>query len=186
MCTERAEALVLCERREVGGIARATAASSSKTNGTLVVVSQTSPPESGRPLLERLLPSGHPARQLRRPVRGTDPRHDRIGDPGPVRGRQPARGGLARRRHAEHRRPPAGCRRRGPGDLVLADGRRAMQYGSGQGEPAMREAICEVMRLEGIGAHPDDVVVTVGSQQGLDLVTRIFCDPGDVVICEAP
>ena len=42
------------------------------------------------------------------------------------------------------------------------------------------------MRLEGIEAHPDDVVVTVGSQQAVDLVTRIFCDPGDVVICEAP
>ena len=70
--------------------------------------------------------------------------------------------------------------------LVLTDGRRAMQYGSGQGEPAIREAICEVMKLEGISAHPDDVTVTVGSQQGLDLVTRIFCDPGDVVLVEAP
>ncbi len=71
-------------------------------------------------------------------------------------------------------------------DLVASQGRRAMQYGSGQGEPMLREAICEVMRLEGIEAHPDDVTVTVGSQQGLDLVTRIFCDPGDVVLCEAP
>src|ERR671916_1010455 len=70
--------------------------------------------------------------------------------------------------------------------LVLTDGRRAMQYGSGQGEPAIRDAICEVMKLEGIEAHPDDVTVTVGSQQGLDLVTRIFCDPGDVVLVEAP
>jgi 2-aminoadipate transaminase len=71
-------------------------------------------------------------------------------------------------------------------ELVLTDGRRAMQYGSGQGEPAIREAICEVMKLEGISAHPDDVTVTVGSQQALDLVTRTFCDPGDVVLCEAP
>ena len=71
-------------------------------------------------------------------------------------------------------------------ELVLDDGRRAMQYGSGQGEPAIREAICEVMRLENISAHPDDVMVSVGSQQGLDLLTRIFCDPGDVVLCEAP
>jgi DNA-binding transcriptional MocR family regulator len=50
----------------------------------------------------------------------------------------------------------------------------------------LREQITEVMRLEGIEAHPDDVVVTVGSQQAVDLVTRVFCDPGDVVICEAP
>ncbi len=71
-------------------------------------------------------------------------------------------------------------------ELVAERGTVAMQYGSGQGDPALREQICDVMRLEGIDAHPDDVVVTVGSQQAVDLVTRIFCDPGDVVICEAP
>ena len=72
------------------------------------------------------------------------------------------------------------------GDLVAHHGPVAMQYGSGQGVPELREQITEVMRLEGIEAHPDDVVVTVGSQQAVDLVTRVFCDPGDVVICEAP
>ncbi|UDY23578.1 PLP-dependent aminotransferase family protein [Nocardioides sp. Kera G14] len=71
-------------------------------------------------------------------------------------------------------------------DLVLKDGPTAMQYGSGQGTPELREQITEIMRLEGIEAHADDVVVTVGSQQAVDLVTRIFCDPGDVVLCEAP
>ena len=71
-------------------------------------------------------------------------------------------------------------------DLVANQGAVAMQYGSGQGVPELREQITEVMRLEGIDAHPDDVVVTVGSQQAVDLVTRVFCDPGDVVICEAP
>jgi DNA-binding transcriptional MocR family regulator len=72
------------------------------------------------------------------------------------------------------------------GDLVTTRGAEAMQYSSGQGAPRLREQICEVMRLEGINAHPDDVVVTVGSQQGLDLLTRIFCDPGDVILAEAP
>ena len=71
-------------------------------------------------------------------------------------------------------------------DLVATQGPVAMQYGSGQGVPELREQICAVMRLEGIEAHADDVVVTVGSQQAVDLVTRVFCDPGDVVICEAP
>lgn len=70
--------------------------------------------------------------------------------------------------------------------VVAEQGQQALQYGSAQGMPLLREQICEVMALEGIQAHPDDVVVTVGSQMGLDVVTRIFCDPGDVVLAEAP
>jgi 2-aminoadipate transaminase len=70
--------------------------------------------------------------------------------------------------------------------MVLTDGMTALQYGSAQGTPELRERICEVMALEGIRAHPDDITVTVGSQMALDLVTRIFCDPGDVVLAEAP
>jgi DNA-binding transcriptional MocR family regulator len=71
-------------------------------------------------------------------------------------------------------------------DLLATRGAAALQYGSGQGDPQLRELICEVMALEGVEASPDDVVVTVGSQHALDLVTRIFCDPGDVVLAEAP
>jgi DNA-binding transcriptional MocR family regulator len=70
--------------------------------------------------------------------------------------------------------------------LVGRDGARALQYGSAQGDPALREAICEVMALEGVRGRPDDVVVTVGSQQALDLIARIFIDPGDVVVTEGP
>ena len=72
------------------------------------------------------------------------------------------------------------------GQLIATDGLTALQYGSAQGTVELREQICEVMALEGITAHPDDVVVTVGSQMGLDMVTRVFCDPGDVVLAEAP
>jgi 2-aminoadipate transaminase len=72
------------------------------------------------------------------------------------------------------------------GELVQTRGAQALQYGSGQGDPVLRELICDVMALEGIDASPEDVVVTVGSQQALDLVTRVFCDPGDVVLAEAP
>jgi 2-aminoadipate transaminase len=72
------------------------------------------------------------------------------------------------------------------GELVQTRGAQALQYGSGQGDPVLRELICTVMALEGVEASPEDVVVTVGSQQALDLVTRVFCDPGDVVIAEAP
>ena len=71
-------------------------------------------------------------------------------------------------------------------ELVLRHGTTALQYGSGQGDQTLREQILEIMRLEGISAHPDDVVVTTGSQQGLDLVTRMFVDAGDVIVAEAP
>ncbi len=70
--------------------------------------------------------------------------------------------------------------------VVAQRGLQALQYGSGQGDEQLREQILEVMALEMIAAHPDDVVVTTGSQQALDLVTRVFIDPGDVVVAEAP
>ena len=72
------------------------------------------------------------------------------------------------------------------GRLVADRGSVALQYCTAQGDVGLREKICEVMSLEGIRAHPDDVVVTVGSQQALDLITRIFVDPDDVVLAEAP
>ncbi|MCL2785550.1 MAG: aminotransferase class I/II-fold pyridoxal phosphate-dependent enzyme, partial [Propionibacteriaceae bacterium] len=72
------------------------------------------------------------------------------------------------------------------GDLIKARGPQIMNYGTGQGEERIREQICEIMSLEQIQASPDDVVITCGSQQGLDLVTRTFIDPGDVVLVEAP
>lgn len=72
------------------------------------------------------------------------------------------------------------------GKLIAEQGQAALQYGSAQGVPELREQICEVMALEGISAHPDDVMVTVGSQMAMDMVTRIFCDPGDVILAEGP
>ncbi|OLF18298.1 aminotransferase-like domain-containing protein [Actinophytocola xanthii] len=70
--------------------------------------------------------------------------------------------------------------------LVSGEGLVALQYGSAHGLPELRDQICEVMGLEEVHGHPDDVVVTVGSQMALDMVTRIFCDPGDVVLAEGP
>ena len=81
-----------------------------------------------------------------------------------------------------------------PQDLVLSAAERtvrdhgavALQYGSGQGTPQLREHILEVMALEGIRASVDDVVVTTGSQHALELMSKLFLDPGDVVIAEGP
>lgn len=70
--------------------------------------------------------------------------------------------------------------------LLLEDAPAALQYGSGQGTPRLREHIVEVMALEGIHASADDVVTTTGSQQAIDLVTKLFIDPGDVILAEGP
>lgn len=73
------------------------------------------------------------------------------------------------------------------GDLAAQHGATSLQYGIGQGTVDLRERICEVMALSGItNASPDDVVVTVGGQQALDLLARLFLDPGDVVLAEGP
>ncbi|MDJ0377408.1 PLP-dependent aminotransferase family protein [Cryobacterium sp. PH31-L1] len=81
-----------------------------------------------------------------------------------------------------------------PQDLVInamervmrEKGATALQYGSGQGVPLLREQILDVMALEGIKANADDVVVTTGSQHALELVSKLFLNPGDVVISEGP
>lgn len=71
-------------------------------------------------------------------------------------------------------------------DMIRTDGGRALQYGNGQGLPALRERIPQVMALEGIDADPEDIIITTGSQQAVDIVTELFIDPGDVILAEAP
>ncbi|QPL05427.1 MULTISPECIES: PLP-dependent aminotransferase family protein [Actinomyces] len=70
--------------------------------------------------------------------------------------------------------------------MLRKDGGRALQYGNGQGLPALREKIPEIMALEGIDADPEDVIITTGSQQAVDIITELFIDPGDVILAEAP
>jgi 2-aminoadipate transaminase len=70
--------------------------------------------------------------------------------------------------------------------LVREEGATALQYGGGQGRVELRELIVEVMRHEGVPAHADDLVMTVGGQQALELIAKCFVDPGDVVVAEGP
>lgn len=70
--------------------------------------------------------------------------------------------------------------------VIREQGAVALQYGSGQGDQTLREQILDVTSLVGVHSHPDDIVVTAGSQMGLDLVTKIFCNPGDTVLVESP
>ncbi len=70
--------------------------------------------------------------------------------------------------------------------LVREEGALALQYGGGQGRPELRELLVDIMRHEGVPAHADDLVVTVGGQQALELIAKCFVDPGDIVIAEGP
>jgi 2-aminoadipate transaminase len=63
---------------------------------------------------------------------------------------------------------------------------KALQYGPTEGLPETKECIARVMAAEGMRADPEDVVVTTGGQQVIDLVTKTLIDPGDVVIAEGP
>lgn len=68
-------------------------------------------------------------------------------------------------------------------DRVLTeDGRRALQYSTTEGHPALRQKLAAQLP----GARTDDLLVTAGSQQGLDLVARVLLDPGDAVAVAAP
>lgn len=65
-------------------------------------------------------------------------------------------------------------------------GPRALQYGVTEGVRSLREWIAAEMGLRGVSCGPDDILVTTGSQQSLDLIGKVFLDPGDVVITENP
>src|SRR6476620_4522285 len=63
---------------------------------------------------------------------------------------------------------------------------QALQYGPTEGFEAMKVAIRGVMATEGMAPDPEDVIVTTGGQQAIDLLCKALIDPGDVVFCEAP
>jgi 2-aminoadipate transaminase len=62
----------------------------------------------------------------------------------------------------------------------------ALQYGMTEGQPGLREAVAGLLAGRGIVADADSIVVTAGSQQGLDLVARALLDDGDAVVVERP
>jgi len=63
---------------------------------------------------------------------------------------------------------------------------RSLQYGPTEGLATLKRCIAEVMAEEGTMIHPDDVLVTTGGQQVIDLVCKTLVDPGDVIVAEAP
>ena len=72
-------------------------------------------------------------------------------------------------------------------ERVFADcGARTFQYGISEGVASLRELIVAEMASRPVACTADDVLITTGSQQGLDLLGKIFLDPGDVILTETP
>ncbi len=69
---------------------------------------------------------------------------------------------------------------------IAADSAQALQYGPTGGLETIKDVIVEVMAAEGIAASHENVFVTTGAQQGLDLVAKTFLDEGDAILCEGP
>lgn len=71
-------------------------------------------------------------------------------------------------------------------EVLEEHGPMALQYGGGQGDLSLRRRMVELMAAEEVDADPEDMVITTGAQQALDLVGKIFIDPGDLIAVEAP
>jgi 2-aminoadipate transaminase len=78
------------------------------------------------------------------------------------------------------------ARLRAGADRAWADGAETLLYGEVRGYRPLRELIVERMAARGAIVDPADVLITNGAQQGIDLVARIFIDPGDFVLTEEP
>jgi 2-aminoadipate transaminase len=71
-------------------------------------------------------------------------------------------------------------------DLLSGQDGSVLQYGPTRGYRPLLEAIAGIMHGRHVPTSPDRLLVTTGSQQGLDLVARVLLDPGDVVLVELP
>ncbi|XEC96403.1 PLP-dependent aminotransferase family protein [Paenibacillus tarimensis] len=71
-------------------------------------------------------------------------------------------------------------------ERVFAGGRGTLQYGLTEGYLPLREQLCVRMSDKGMPVDPDQMILTTGSQQAIDLITRVMTDPGDIVLVENP
>ena len=71
-------------------------------------------------------------------------------------------------------------------ELLTGTDGSVLQYGPTRGYKPLVEAIAGIMKARGVSTTAANLLVTTGSQQGLDLVARVLLDPGDVVLVELP
>ena len=69
---------------------------------------------------------------------------------------------------------------------LIRDGAASLQYTSSNGTPQLRGLIAARMQAQGTPVSADEVLITHGGQQGLDLVAKLYVNPGDVIVTENP
>lgn len=70
--------------------------------------------------------------------------------------------------------------------LMENAGKEALQYGPTEGRYNLREKICNLMNRIGLKAHPDNIIITSGAQQALDILGKLFLEPGAEAVLETP
>src|SRR5215510_13229773 len=70
--------------------------------------------------------------------------------------------------------------------VLEADGAQALQYGPSEGYRPLRGLLAERLSRFGMTCAADDILITNGSQQALDLIGKIFLNPGDTILLEKP
>ena len=70
--------------------------------------------------------------------------------------------------------------------VLRRDGVGALEYGEPNGYAPLRAVIAHVLASQGVQAHPEDILMTAGSQQALALVSQLLLKPGDVILVENP
>jgi len=71
-------------------------------------------------------------------------------------------------------------------ELILREGDWALQYGPTEGDPRLKQEIIKIGERDDMKMDQENILVTTASQQGLDIVGRVFINPGDIVICGRP
>lgn len=81
---------------------------------------------------------------------------------------------------------PLGEMRKAFSEVMETGDASVLQYSTTEGYPPLRRLISSAMEQKGMAVGPDQILLTNGSQQALDLLGKIFVDPGDVVLVESP
>ncbi|MFA7033168.1 MAG: PLP-dependent aminotransferase family protein [Bacteroidales bacterium] len=71
-------------------------------------------------------------------------------------------------------------------DIMNEQGAAALQYGSTEGDVSLRKEISKLYNDEHLNIPIENILITTASQQAIDLLSRIFIDPGDVIVCGLP